>query len=106
MRREREDEVTGGAELRRERIQSAGVGPQLLQLLRAAHTDHEARAARADDAQRAAIIEVVGGERERIEYGEALAIIEDATDRRVCLAHGDAPLIATAAHLDIDNAGL
>ena len=106
LRREREDEVTRGAQLRRKRIQPAGVGPQLFQLLGPLHADHEPRASGSDDAQRAAVIKIVGGERQRIENRQALAVVQQASHRRAFLADRDAALIACAADLDFDDAGL
>jgi hypothetical protein len=75
-------------------------------LLRPLHADHEARAARADDAQRAAIIQVVGGECQRIQHREALAIVQYPSQDGTLLPDGDVTLIARAADLDIDNARL
>ena len=72
----------------------------------AAHADDQARAARADDAHRTARIDVVGRERQRIEHGEMLAIVQLAPDRRPLLADGDAAIFARAAHLDVDDARL
>src|SRR5205085_11205594 len=59
-----------------------------------------------DDPQRYARIEALGGERQRIEHGEALAVVELAPDRRGAAADRDAAFRIGAAHLDVDDAGL
>jgi hypothetical protein len=58
LRIEREHEVTGYAELRRERVEPVHVGLHLSQLLRGAHADQKTIARAADDADRAARIEI------------------------------------------------
>ena len=102
--RQREHEVARGAELRGQRGQPREIRLELLELLGAAHADHQARARAADDAHRAARVDVAGGERQRIEHREPLAIVELAAERRRGLAHGDAARVAFAAHLDVDDA--
>ena len=49
---------------------------------------------------------LVGGERQGVEHREALAVVELAPERRRAAADGDAPVRVTAAHLDVDDAGL
>ena len=58
------------------------------------------------EAWRDARVETLGGERQRIEHGEALAIVELAADRRRTAADRDATLLIAATHLDIDDTGL
>ncbi len=105
-RREREDEVTRRAELRGERSETPRIRLERLQLIRRAHAHHQARAARARNANGAAQIEIVRRERERIEHREAFAIVQLAPDRRSRLADGDAPIVTGPAHVDVHDAGL
>ena len=79
---------------------------ELLELFGAAHADHQARAGAADDAQRAARVDVAGRKGERVEHRETLAIVELAAERRRRLTNGDAARGAFTAHLDVDDAGL
>ena len=72
----------------------------------AADADHSRVLLGAHDAQRTARIQVIGGERQRIEHGQPLAIIQLAADRRSALADRDAAIFFDAAHLDIDDARL
>src|SRR4051812_47837492 len=102
---QREHEKSRGAELRRKRGQSREVRLELLELVGAAHTDEQPGAGAAHDAQRTAGIDIAGGERERVEHGEPLAIVELAAERRCRLAHGNAARRAFAPHFDVDDAG-
>ncbi len=78
---------------------------QRLQLIGPAHADHESRAARAGNANRTTQVDIVGRQRERIEHGEPLAIVQLATHRRSRLTDGDATIVSLAAHIDLDDAG-
>src|SRR5580704_12249637 len=103
---EREHEIAGGPELRGQGRQALHVGLQVLEWLGAAYPDKQARAGRAHDAQRYARIEAGGVECQGVEYREALAVVELAADLRRTAADGDTALGASAAHLDVDDAGL
>src|SRR6202022_1749696 len=78
-RRECEYEVAGRAQLRRQCGQPAEVRFEMFERFFAAHANQKARAARSDDTQRAARVEVIRCERKRVEYGEAFAIVQLAT---------------------------
>src|ERR1700744_4680996 len=70
----------------------------------ASNTDHQPGAARSHDAQGTAWIEVVGRERQRVEYGETLTIIQLAPERRGGLPDGNAPLVSNTANFDVYHA--
>src|ERR1700736_6272710 len=106
VRLEGEDEVARGADLRRQGREAREIGFELLQVLRPAHADQQPRAGRADDAQRQARVETLGGECQRIENRQALAIVELAPEERRRAADGDAAVLVVAAHLDVDDARL
>src|SRR6516162_3058407 len=103
---EREYEITSGADLRRQRRQPGEVRLELLEGLGPAHADQQPRTRGTNDARRNAAIETLGGERQRIEHREPLAVVQLASDRRRATADGDAALLIAAAYLDIDDAGL
>src|SRR5882757_7016772 len=103
-RRECEYEVTRRAQLRRQRGEPTQIRLEMFERVLVAHADHESRAARADDPQRAAWVEVIGGERQRVEYRQAFAIIQLAAHRRGALADGNAAILLNTAHFDVDNA--
>ena len=104
--RQREHEEARGAELRRQRGQAQEVGLELLEVIGIAHADEQPRARAADDAQRAACIDVAGGQGQRVEHGQAFAVVQLATQRRSRLTHRDAPRLAFAAHFHGHEAGL
>src|SRR6185437_16756547 len=103
---EREDEITGGSHLRRERRQPVDVGLEMFEHFRGADADQQSRAARAHDPQRTARIEVIGGERERIEDGAALAIVQLTAHRRRALADRAAAVLLLTADLDVNDTRL
>src|ERR1700720_2707625 len=105
-RREGEDEVTGRADLRRQRREPCEVGFQMLEGFGAAHSDQQPRAARTDDTQRYTGVEALGGERQRIEHRESLAVAGLAAHRRGGAANPDAAIRVVAPPLDVDDAGL
>src|ERR1700680_2429550 len=105
-RREGEDEVAGRADLRRQRREPCEVGFQMLEGLGPAHCDQQPRAARTDDTQRYAGVETLGGERQRIEHRESLAVVELAPHGRGVAADRDAAIRFGAPYLDVDDPGL
>src|ERR1700730_6447960 len=105
-RREGEDEVTGRADLRRQRREPCEVGFQMLEGFGPAHSDQQPRAYRTDDTQRCAGVETLGGERQRIEHRESLAVVELAAHGRGAAANRDAAIRVAALYLDVDDPGL
>src|SRR5205809_5423738 len=105
-RREAEDEVAGRADLRRQSREAGEVGFQMLEGLGPAHPDHQPRAGLTDDTQRYAGVETLGGERQRIEHRESLAVVELAPHRRGAATNRDVTIRGGAADLDVDDPGL
>ncbi len=77
-----------------------------MQRFRAAHADQQPRAGRADDARWHAGVETFGGERQRVEHGEPLAVVQLAPERWSVAADGDAAVRVAAAHLHVHDARL
>ena len=103
---ESKHEVPGGAELRRQRREAGEIGLEVLQGLGPAYPDQQPRTARADDAERDPRVEALGGERQRIEHREPLAIVQLASERWRAAPDRDAAVICGAAYFDVDDAGL
>src|SRR2546423_13320248 len=61
----------------------------MLEGLGAAHPDHQPRTGRPDDTQRYTGVETLGGERQRIEHRESLAVVELTPHRRGAAANRD-----------------
>src|SRR5262249_14164469 len=66
----------------------------------------QSRAAGADNSQRTTRIDVVGGQRQRIEHCEPLAIVELPPDGWRVLTNRDAAIVTDSADLDVDDARL
>src|SRR5215469_1941775 len=79
--RQREYEVAGRADLCRQCGEPREIGLQVLERLGAAHPDQQPRTGRADDARRNGRIETLGGERQRIEHRQALAVVQLTPER-------------------------
>jgi hypothetical protein len=105
-RREREDEVAGGADLRRQSREARHVGLEVLEGLGPAHADQQPCTDRADDTQRHARVETLRGERQRIEHRETLAVVELAPERWGVAPDRDAAVFVAATNFHIDDAGL
>src|SRR6185312_6479199 len=103
-RGEREDEVAGGSNLRRQRRQPVDVRLEVLQGLLTAHSDDQSGAAGTDDPQWTAGIDVVSRQRQRVEHRQPLAIVQLAADRRRALTDGDATVDSVATDLDMHDA--
>ncbi len=74
------------------------------QRLLPAHADHEPGAARSDDPDRTARIEIVGRQCQGIQYREALAVIQLAAQGWGALPDRDAAIVGGAPDLNIHGA--
>src|SRR5690349_9848866 len=67
----------------------------------ATYAHHQPGAARADNPERTADVQVIGGERQGIENGQTLAVVELSAERRGALADSNAAAFAGSANLDV-----